>query len=108
MTRDEARARLAFEVQSCVEPCVSDAELDQILAQHTCPDREGRAPSETAWLPTYDFPAAAVAGWMLKAARASQLHDVSLTGGRRFDARQVFLNCQAMAETYRKRIAMSV
>lgn len=108
MTRDEARARLALEVQSCAEPGLSDAELDQLLAQHACVDANGLSPGDTNWSPTYDFTAAAVAGWMLKAAKASQLHDVSLTGGRHFSARQLFLNCQAMAERYRKRIAATI
>lgn len=108
MTREEARARLALLVQSCAEPCLDDHEVDQVLAQHTCADVAGLSPSEEDWQPTYDFVAAAVTGWQLKAAKASQLHNVTLPGGRTFAASQLFAHCQAMAETYRKRIAMTI
>ncbi|MBS1807723.1 MAG: hypothetical protein JST84_05990 [Acidobacteria bacterium] len=84
---------------------LTDAELDQVLAQHVCADANGLSPADANWSPTYAVTAAAVTGWMLKAVKASQLHDVSLTGGRHFSARQL---CQAMAERYRKRIATTV
>lgn len=108
MTRDEAKAHLATLVQSGVDPCLEDPELDMVLAQNACADAEDRAPSDTAWLPTYDFPAAAMDGWLLKAAKASQLHNVTMAGGRTFAASQIFDHCQAMAEMYRKRKAATV
>lgn len=107
MTRDEAKAYLATLVQSCVDPCLEDAELDAVLIANACADGDGLAPSEMDWLPTYDLNAAVVAGWLLKAAKASQLHNVTLTGGRTFAASQIFTNCQAMAEMYRKRLAVT-
>lgn len=108
MTRDEAKTYLAMLVQSGVDPCIEDPELDVLLAQNACADAEGRAPSDQGWLPTYDFNAAAMDGWLLKSAKASQLHNVTMAGGRTFAASQIFQNCQAMAEMYRKRKAATV
>ncbi len=58
------------------DPTLSEAEIDGLLAGASLTDRGGLAPSSEEWTPTYDLNAAAMAGWLTKAARASTLTEV--------------------------------
>ena len=81
------------------DPTLSEAEIDGLLAGASLTDRGGLAPSSEEWTPTYDLNAAALAGWLTKAARASTLTEVDPPGSGVVTSK-VFDNCRAMARIY--------
>lgn len=82
-----------------VEPTLSEADLDGILAVVAMEDVDGLPPDDSGWTPTYDLNAAAAAAWLVKAARASVLTEVDPPGSGIFTSK-VFDNCRAMARIY--------
>ena len=87
-------------------PELTDGELDMLLEQASVADAAGVAPTETEWVPTYDMNAAASAGWMMKAGRASIMVEIDPPGSGIFTSK-VFDNCRAMALDYATRCRMS-
>jgi hypothetical protein len=87
------------------EPALADAELDELLVQSSAADADGYAPGDAEWAPTYDINAAAAAGWLIKAGRASALTEVDSTG---VITSKVFDNCRTMARLYRAKCRWSV
>ena len=81
------------------DPTLSETEIDGLLAGASLTDRGGLAPSSEEWTPTYDLNAAAMAGWLTKAARASTLTEVDPPGSGVVTSK-VFDNCRAMARIY--------
>ena len=83
---------------SDTEPALTEDELGELLSDSSLEDREGRAPADEDWTPTYDLNAAAASAWLIKAARASSttetdpdsLHVTS----------KVFDNCRRMAAIF--------
>ncbi len=65
------------------------------------------ADNGAAWTPTYDFRAAACAGWELKASKVTGRFDF-LTDNQNFKRSQQFTQCMLMAEHYRRHGAGSV
>jgi hypothetical protein len=88
-------------------PELADAELDELLDQASKADAAGVAPGGVGWVPTYDLNAAAAAGWLIKAGRASMLVEVDPPGSGIYTSK-VFDNCRAMAKTYSTRCRMTV
>src|SRR5215813_8131085 len=88
------------------EPALTDDELNELLAPAGVADTSGLAPSDPDWTPTYDLNAAAAAGWLIKAGRASSLVEVDPPGSGLFTSK-VFDNCRAMARIYRAKAALS-
>lgn len=88
-------------------PALADAEIDELLDQSALMDAGGLAPLSLEWTPTYDLNAAAAAGWLIKAGRASELIEVDPPGSGLFTSK-VFDNCRAMARIYRAKTRMSV
>lgn len=88
------------------EPALTDAELDELLIPCCLVDKNGLAPTDPAWEPTYDLNAAASAGWLIKAGRASSLVEVDPPGSGLFTSR-VFENCRTMARIYRAKCRLS-
>ena len=88
-------------------PALADAEIDELLDQSALMDAGGLAPLSLGWTPTYDLNAAAAAGWLIKAGRASELIEVDPPGSGLF-ASKVFDNCRTMARIYRAKTRMSV
>lgn len=82
-----------------VAPTLSDADLDSVLAAAALEDKAGLPPSDGGWTPTYDLNAAAAAGWLIKAARASVLTEVDPPGSGIVTSK-VFDNCRSMARVY--------
>ena len=72
-----------------IAPALTDAELDELLVKASLADAGNIAPLGAGWSPTYDLNAAAAAGWLIKAGRASGLADHA-----------VFGHCTAMARSY--------
>lgn len=86
-------------IASDIEPTVSDDEVDELLADAAICDAAGLHPGDDGWTPTYDLKAAACAGWLIKAARASVLTEVDPPGSGIMTSK-VFDNCRMMARFY--------
>lgn len=82
-----------------VAPTLADGEIDELLGQAALMDTNGLAPLHEEWTPTYDLNAAAAAGWLIKAGRASELVEVDPPGSGIVTSK-VFDNCLAMARIY--------
>ena len=90
-----------------IAPTLTETELDELLAQCSMMDKDGLAPPDVNWTPTYDLNQAAAAGWLIKAGRASEMLEVDPPGSGIFTSK-VFDNCRAMARIYRAKVRMSV
>ena len=86
-------------------PALAEAELDELLVQTSTVDADGFSPADDEWVPTYDINAAAAAGWLIKAGRASELTEIDGSG---VVTSKVFDNCRAMARIYRAKCKWSV
>ncbi len=82
-----------------MDPTLDDDDLNGILAAAALQDSAGLNPSNMDWTPTYDLNAAAAAGWLVKAGRASLLTEVDPPGSGIMTSK-VFDNCRAMARLY--------
>ena len=89
------------------EPALTDGEIDELLGQAALADASGLEPLHEGWTPTYDLNAAASAGWMIKAGRASELVEVDPPGSG-ITTSKVFDNCRAMARFYRAKCRLAV
>jgi hypothetical protein len=107
MTTLEARDLLATMVQAKANPTLCPPELDYCLSRARVCDDHGAAPADPDWCGTWDFNRAAREAWELKAGKAANYHDVTIDG-RTFAANQVFKDCQAQADRYRRRIAGTI
>jgi hypothetical protein len=107
MTNLEARDRLAILVQAKANPTLCPPELDFCLERARVCDAGGLVPADPAWAGAWDFNVAAREGWELKAGKAANYHDIAVDN-RAFSANQVFKDCQAQADRYRRRIAGTI
>lgn len=81
------------------EPALSEDEINELLAAASLEDREGRAPVNEEWTPTYDLTAAAASAWLIKAGRASSTTEVDPESF--YVTSKIFDNCCRMAGIYR-------
>jgi hypothetical protein len=88
-------------------PELTDGEIDKLLENASLTDVDENHPSSPGWTPTYDLNAAASAGWLIKAGRASSLVELGSPGSGDFTAK-VFQNCLEMARLYRSKISGTV
>lgn len=82
-----------------VEPELTEEDLEALLAAAAVKDSAGLYPTNEDWTPAYDLNAAAAAGWLAKAGRASILTEEDPPGSGTFTSK-VFENCRAMARMY--------
>ncbi|HEV8591190.1 MAG TPA: hypothetical protein VGQ55_03735 [Pyrinomonadaceae bacterium] len=87
-------------------PTLTETELDDLLSNSSMMDKDGFAPLDEEWTPTYDLNAAASAGWLIQAGRASHLVEVDPPGSGLFTSK-VFDNCRTMATIYRAKCTTS-
>ncbi len=80
-------------------PTLSTDDLQSLLERYALNDADGNAPSSEDWTPTYNFRAAARAGWKLKMGKAAELQSTDLDGDR-MSAHQIFYHCEAMVKQY--------
>lgn len=104
---DKAFQKLSRMVAADSEPKLASSDIDLLLASFAVTDKNGVAPNETDWQPTYDFRRAAAEGWRWKAAKASELVSADLDG-ERMSSNQIFAHCQEMIRTYTRRGAASL
>lgn len=91
MTRSEALTKLQVMAQWQLHPKLELAELD------FCLDAAQRGEAE------WNLNFAAREAWLLKAGKAAD-HHTSTVAGRRFEANQVYDNCQRQARLYAARL----
>jgi len=91
------------------DPPLTETELDGILADSGIVDAAGLEPINEQWTPTYDLNAAAAAGWLAKAAKASMLTEADPPDSGVMTSR-VFDNCCRMARIYgaKRRVSIRV
>src|SRR5687768_6833211 len=88
------------------DPPLTEAELEDILAEAALPDGEGVVPEGEGWEPTYDINRAASEAWLIKAARVAELVEVDPPGSGIVTSK-VFDNCRVMARFYSARRSRS-
>ncbi|MGD9590576.1 MAG: hypothetical protein AB7Q37_11290 [Pyrinomonadaceae bacterium] len=88
------------------EPALTEDELDELLLAAALEDKAGLHPQHEEWTPTYDLNAAAAAGWLIKAGRASSTTETEPDSF--YVTSKVFDNCCRMAKIYRLKGRMSV
>ena len=81
-------------------------EVEELLDAAALEDEAGLAPLHEEWTPTYDLNAAAAAGWLLKAGRASSTTETEPESF--YVTSKVFDNCCRMAHIYRSKGRTSV
>jgi hypothetical protein len=88
------------------EPELTEADLDQLLAENKIADSFGRSPEDEDWVETYDLYKAAAAGWLLKAARKANTTETNPDSLE--ITSHVLDNCLKLADEMRKRGLASV
>ncbi len=88
------------------EPELSEDELEELLAAAALVDKAGLHPQHEEWTPTYDLNAAAAAGWLIKAGRASSTTETEPDSF--YITSKIFDNCCRMAGIYRAKGRMSL
>lgn len=97
----DVRARFERMVSASTDPVLSSDDVDQLLVLARRADPDGRAPSDSGWIPTYDLRAAAAEGWRWKAGMVSDRFGYS-ADGEKVDRQQLLEHCLEMAKTYAK------
>ena len=88
------------------DPALTETELDELLFGASLEDKEGRAPLDEDWTPTYDMNAAAATAWLIKAGRASSTTETDPESF--YVTSKVFDNCCKMAGIYRAKGKLSI
>jgi hypothetical protein len=88
------------------EPALTEDEVEELLDAAALEDKDGLAPLHEEWTPTYDLNAAAAAGWLLKAGRASSTTETEPDSF--YVTSKIFDNCCRMARIYRAKINMTL
>lgn len=87
-------------------PALTEPELDELLAAAALADKNGLAPLQENWTPTYDMNAAAASAWLMKAGRASSTTETDPNSF--YVTSKIFDNCCEMARIYRAKGKMSL
>ena len=88
------------------EPALTEDEVEELLDAAALEDKAGLAPLHEEWTPTYDLNAAAAAGWLLKAGRASSTTETEPESF--YVTSKIFDNCCRMARIYRAKISSTL
>lgn len=110
MDYDAAYDRLELYALPEDDPTLSEADLASLIEEHArTVDEDDNEPSSDDWTPTYGVTGvyiAIAAAWDLKASKAAGRFDFT-TDGQQFRRSQVVDHCQAMADRYRRKAAMT-
>lgn len=107
MEQATARARLKAMTAADSAPVLSADELSSLLSLSTTLDAAGRAPTDTAWVETYDLNRAAAEGWRWKAAKLAAAYDFTADGAT-YNRSQAVEQCQKMVAQYAGRVVSSI
>lgn len=94
-----AEVRLRAMVRAAEAPALTDAEVSQLLDMARRADRNGRAPGDDDWTPTWALAAAAAEGWRWKAGALVDQVDVSADDAS-VKASQLRAHCLDQAKLY--------
>lgn len=108
MNEYQARELIVAMVAPDSAPELTDTEVDELLIWSRRADSTGRAPTEPGWTGGWDVTAAAVEGWLRKAAKVAASFDFGTVDGQQFARSQMHTMCLAMVAHYRRRIATTV
>jgi hypothetical protein len=107
MTEDQARDRLRNMVAADTSPTLTVAEVEDLLDLARLQDRDGLAPTDNGWTPTFDLDRAAAEGWRWKAGKTSPDYSATLDGAQ-LARNQRYEHCMKMADTYDGRTNASI
>lgn len=107
MTEAEAQAWVTLECQATTEPCLTAEEVAHLTRQSRRADATGHAPTDPAWVPTWDLNWAAWRGWRMKAGKAVLMVDVAQEGGASVSKSAVHDHCLAMANDFARGVHQS-
>jgi hypothetical protein len=106
METSTALARLRSMVASTSDPVLSDEEVMLLLGMCQLEDANGVAPTDVAWVGTYDLNRGAAEGWRWKAAKAASRFDFR-DDLNEYKRSQVIESCERMAAKYQAKIITS-
>lgn len=89
------------------DPKLTAPELQSCLDRSRVVDKNGKSPSETGWIPTYNLDYAAALAWETKAAKASEYFGFK-ADEQQFSPEKIYDHCQQMARKYRNRLSGSI
>jgi hypothetical protein len=107
VTEVEATAELIQLTKAEVEPVLTTAEIDRMVAKSKRQDADGRYPSDAAWEPTWDLNRGAAYGWRQKAAGVAGAYTFS-SGGKTFNRAEMRSSFLEMAREYERKIVGTV
>ena len=103
MNEAEVRARVVVRARTSERPALTDAEVDQLVADAKIADAAGRAPDHPDWTPTFDSWGAVADAWRMKAGRCAPKVNLTLDGGDTVALSQMYAHCMSQAATYDER-----
>jgi len=107
MTETQARNLIKAKTASASHPILEDYEIEILVNEAKLADADGVAPSTVGWIPTWNINLAVSIGWELKAGKVAGAYNFS-DMGQKFDRKQMYDNCLAMAKRYRGSTFMDV
>lgn len=102
MDRGVALGILEDRTAATSRPVLSPATLERILDQWACADAEGRVPSDSGWVGTWDLNAAAAEGWRIKGGKVAGDFNFSADGAS-YSKADVLAHCLEMETKYASR-----
>lgn len=107
LTNPDARSRIEMLTQWDMEPTLTSAEIDMLLADSAVIDADGRYINDDDWVPTFQIGRAVSRGWMLKASKIVGNYQFS-DSGQTFSRQQIHEHCMAMVKEYQRLSSQSV
>lgn len=99
MDREVALTLLREKVASTSRPVLPDATVGALLDAYPMVDADGRAPTDAAWVGTWDLNAAAAEGWRMKAGKVAGDFNFSADNAS-YSKADVLAHCLEMETKY--------
>ncbi len=101
MTEAEVWDNLTLFTEAASVPVLSDADIDTLVGQAKRADSSGRAPTDVAWVPTWNVAFAVALGWQIKLGRLVSAYDFA-SADQRLQRSQMFKHCQEMVTFWKE------
>lgn len=99
MDRGVALTLLSEKVAATSRPVLADATVAALLDAYPTTDADGRAPTDTGWVGTWDLNAAAAEGWRMKAGKVAGDFNFSADNAS-YSKADVLAHCLEMETKY--------
>lgn len=99
MDRGVALTLLGEKVAATSRPVLSPEAVGALLDSYASQDNDGRAPSDTGWVGTWDLNAAAAEGWRMKAGKVAGDFNFSADNAS-YSKADVLAHCLEMETKY--------